>query len=53
MRALATSWVHVDISTAAHLGLDASAVGVLHQGDRGRLIQRWNWVPDVTAAGTH
>jgi probable phosphoglycerate mutase len=53
MRALATSWVHVDISTGAHLGLDASAVGVLHQGDRGRLIQRWNWVPDVTAAATH
>jgi broad specificity phosphatase PhoE len=53
LRALATSWVHVDISTAAHLGLDASAVGVLHQGDRGRLIQRWNWVPDVTAAATH
>jgi broad specificity phosphatase PhoE len=53
MRALATSWVHLDIGTAAHLGLDASAVGVLRQGDRGRLIQRWNWVPDVTTAATH
>jgi len=53
MRALATAWVHADIVTGAHLGLDASAVGVLRQGDRGRLIQRWNWVPDVTAAATH
>lgn len=53
MRALATSWVHLDISAAAHLGLDASGVGVLRQSDRGRLIQRWNWVPDVTAAATH
>jgi broad specificity phosphatase PhoE len=53
MRALAIVWVHADIATGAHLGLDASAVGVLRQGDRGRLIQRWNWVPDVTAAATH
>jgi broad specificity phosphatase PhoE len=53
MRALATEWVHLDISAATHLGLDASAVGVLRQGDRGRLIQRWNWVPDVTAEATH
>ena len=53
MRALAIAWVHADIGTGAHLGLDASAVGVLRQGERGRLIQRWNWVPDVTAAATH
>jgi probable phosphoglycerate mutase len=53
MRALALAWLDLDIATGAHLGLDASAVGVLRDGDRGRVIQRWNWVPDVTAAATH
>lgn len=53
MRALALVWLGLDISAGAHLGLDASGVGVLREGSRGRLIQRWNWVPDVTAAATH
>ena len=53
MRALALAWLDLDIATGAHLGLDASAVGVLREGSRGRLIHRWNWVPDVTAAATH
>ena len=53
MRALATAWVDLDIATAARLGLDAAAVGILHDGERGRIVQRWNWVPDVTAASTH
>jgi probable phosphoglycerate mutase len=53
MRALALAWLDLEVTTGAHLGLDASAVGVLRQGSRGRLIHRWNWVPDVTAAATH
>lgn len=53
MRALALVWLGLDISAGAHLGLDASGVGVLREGSRGRLIHRWNWVPDVTAAATH
>jgi probable phosphoglycerate mutase len=53
MRAIAIAWLDLEMSTGAHLGLDASAVGVLREGSRGRLIQRWNWVPDVTAAATH
>ena len=53
MRTLALAWLDLDVSNGAHLGLDASAVGVLREGGRGRLIHRWNWVPDVTAAATH
>jgi probable phosphoglycerate mutase len=53
MRAIAIAWLELDIANGAHLGLDASAVGVLRDGDHGRVIQRWNWVPDVTAAATH
>jgi broad specificity phosphatase PhoE len=53
IRVLALAWLDVEVSTAAHLGLDASAVGVVRDGSRGRLILRWNWVPDVTAAATH
>ena len=53
MRALALTWLDLEVSAGAHLGLDASAVGVLREGSRGRLIHRWNWVPDVTAAATH
>jgi broad specificity phosphatase PhoE len=53
MRVIATAWAGLEITSGAHLGLDAAGVGVLHEGDRGRLIQRWNWVPDVTAAATH
>lgn len=53
MRVLALVWLDLALSTGAHLGLDASAIGVLRESSRGRLIQRWNWVPDVTAAATH
>jgi broad specificity phosphatase PhoE len=53
MRTLALAWLDLDFATGAHLGLDASAVGVLREGGRGRLILRWNWVPDVTADATH
>jgi probable phosphoglycerate mutase len=53
MRVLALVWLNLDVATGAHLGLDASAIGVLREGSRGKLIQRWNWVPDVTAAATH
>jgi broad specificity phosphatase PhoE len=53
LRVVAIEWAGLDVAMGAHLGLDAAGVGVLHAGDRGRLIQRWNWVPDVTAAATH
>jgi broad specificity phosphatase PhoE len=53
MRAIALAWLDLEVSMGAYLGLDASAVGVLREGSRGRLIHRWNWVPDVTAAATH
>jgi broad specificity phosphatase PhoE len=53
MRVLALVWLDLALSTGAHLALDASAIGVLREGGRGRMIQRWNWVPDVTAAATH
>jgi len=53
MRVLALVWLDMDVSAGGHLGLDASAISVLRESSRGRLIQRWNWVPDVTAAATH
>lgn len=45
LRALAVAWVGLDIAAAALLALDTAAVCVLRDGDRGRLIQRWNWTP--------
>jgi broad specificity phosphatase PhoE len=43
LRALAVAWLDLDITVAAGLGLDTASVSVLKQGDRGRLIQHWNW----------
>jgi probable phosphoglycerate mutase len=53
MRALATVWMDLDVRAAVHLGLDTAALGVLRDGSRGRVVLRWNWVPDPTAAATH
>jgi broad specificity phosphatase PhoE len=47
LRALAVAWVGLDIQAAADLELDTAAVCVLRDGDRGRVVQRWNWTPDL------
>ncbi len=47
LRALAVAWVGLDIQAAADLELDTAAVCVLRDGDRGRVIQRWNWTPEL------
>jgi probable phosphoglycerate mutase len=44
-RALGAVWPDLDIEVAAHLALDTAAISVLHDGGRGRMIQRWNWEP--------
>ena len=41
-RALAVAWAELPITTAARLMLDVASIGVLRDGDRGRVIQRWN-----------
>lgn len=43
LRAMAVAWVGLDITGAARLGLDTAAVSVLRDGDRGHVLQRWNW----------
>ena len=47
LRALAVAWVSLEIGAAACLALDTAALGVLREGDRGRVIQRWNWTTDL------
>lgn len=42
IRTLAVAWVELQIIAAARLALDTAAISVLGEGDRGRLIQRWN-----------
>jgi broad specificity phosphatase PhoE len=42
-RALAVAWLNVAITIAAGLAVDTASVSVLEQGDRGRLVKRWNW----------
>ena len=41
-RALATAWAELPIVTATRLAFDVAAVGILRDGDHGRVIQRWN-----------
>lgn len=48
LRALAVAWVSLEIGAAACLALDTAAVSVLREGDRGRVIQRWNWTTDLS-----
>jgi probable phosphoglycerate mutase len=45
IRTLAVAWTELQIMAAARLALDTAALSVLIEGDRGRLIQRWNLVP--------
>jgi probable phosphoglycerate mutase len=49
LRALAVTWAGQEIAAAGALALSPAAVCVLHLGDRGRTIQRWNWAPRLTA----
>jgi broad specificity phosphatase PhoE len=45
IRTLAVAWTELLVTAAARLGLDTGTVSVLIEGDRGRMIQRWNLVP--------
>jgi len=47
LRALATAWVGLEIGAAAGLALDTASVSVLHDGSRGRVLQRWNWTSEI------
>ena len=47
LRALATAWTDLDIAGAGSLAMDTAAICLLHEGDRGRVIQRWNWTPEL------
>ena len=47
LRALAVAWVSLEIGAAACLALDTAALSVLREGERGRVIQRWNWTTDL------
>lgn len=49
LRALGAVWADLEIGAAGRLAVDTAAIGVLHDGSRGRLIQRWNWTPDVAS----
>lgn len=42
LRAIAVAWIGVDITVAAKLQLDVATISVLRDGDRGRIIVRWN-----------
>lgn len=47
-RALAVAWTDLGIRAAARLVADTASIGVLRDGDRGRVIQRWNWLPRLS-----
>jgi broad specificity phosphatase PhoE len=49
LRALATAWVDLPVAAAAVLALDTGAICVLHDGSRGRMLQRWNWTEELAA----
>jgi broad specificity phosphatase PhoE len=51
LRTLATAWTGLAIGVATSLALDAGAGAMLRDGDRGRVIQRWNVPPDGWGAG--
>ncbi|HSR22694.1 MAG TPA: histidine phosphatase family protein, partial [Candidatus Eisenbacteria bacterium] len=53
LRALSTAWANLDIAVAGSLALDPAAICVLHDGSRGRIIQRWNWTPNLAPAVRH
>jgi broad specificity phosphatase PhoE len=45
LRALGAVWLRLPIAVAGSLALDTASAGVLHDGSRGRLAERWNWTP--------
>lgn len=47
LRTLGVAWAGLDVTAGAHLALDPAAVGVLRAGNRGRLVQLWNWRPGI------
>lgn len=47
MRVLGAAWVGLAVTAAARLALDTGAICILRDGDRGRIIERWNWTPDL------
>lgn len=50
LRAVAVAWVDLGIGAAARVALDTAAVSVLRDGERGRVIQRWNWTTQLGGA---
>jgi broad specificity phosphatase PhoE len=47
LRVIAVAWLDLDITVAGGLALDTASVSLLHVGDRGRLVQRWNWTTSL------
>lgn len=47
LRAVAVAWVDLGIGAAACVALDTAALSVLRDGERGRVIQRWNWTTQL------
>lgn len=42
LRAIAVAWIGVDITVASRLQLDVATLGILADGDHGRVIALWN-----------
>ena len=53
LRALAVAWVSFEIGAAACLALDTATVSVLREGERGQVIQLWNWTTGAVPSGDH
>jgi broad specificity phosphatase PhoE len=43
-RALAVAWAELPITAAARIMLDVAGLGILNDGEHGRVIQRWNLI---------
>jgi probable phosphoglycerate mutase len=41
-RALAVAWAELLITAATRLAMDVAGIGILRDGEHGRVIQRWN-----------
>jgi len=42
LRAVGVAWIHADIKVATGLWLDVATLSMLRDGERGRVIARWN-----------
>ncbi len=49
-RALAAAWTALGIQAAARLVMDTASISVLRDGDRGRVVQLWNWRRELPAS---